>query len=118
MGIVRNGCDQSGDEALKLTISEGWTDGITDFLHLETDSQKLKADQKFLSGHSQKLVWPVCNININMGNMILNCNIKLDWIRLCWAAPYPSLQCLFEHNQFTINMLASWLGNKVKLMYI
>ena len=26
VGMVRNGCGQSGDGALKLTVFEGWTD--------------------------------------------------------------------------------------------
>ena len=45
--MIRNGCGQSGGGTLKLTVSEKWTDGITDFLHVDTDSQKLKADQNF-----------------------------------------------------------------------
>ena len=38
---------------------------LTDFLHVDTDSQKLKADQNFfgckifLGGHSLKWMWPV-----------------------------------------------------------
>ena len=44
--MVKNGCDQSSDETLILPVSEEWTDVITDFLHVDTDSQKLKADQK------------------------------------------------------------------------
>ena len=51
VGIVKNGCGWSGEETLKLTGSEEWTDGITDFLHVGTDSQKLKADQNFLGEH-------------------------------------------------------------------
>ena len=47
VGIVKNGCGRSGEETLKLTGSEELTDGITDFLHVGTDSQKLKAEQKF-----------------------------------------------------------------------
>ena len=57
MGIVRSGCGQSGDRTLKLTVSERWTD---DFLHVNTDSQKLKAGQTFFGwtwskmyGHGQ-----------------------------------------------------------------
>ena len=46
MDVVKNGCGHSGDGTLKLTVSENWTDG-TDFLHVDTDSQKLKADQIF-----------------------------------------------------------------------
>ena len=43
--IVKNGCGQSGDRTLKLTVSKKKTDGRIDFLHVDTDSQKLKADQ-------------------------------------------------------------------------
>ena len=40
VGLVKNGCGQSGDGTLKLTVSEEWTDGITDSLHVDKDSQK------------------------------------------------------------------------------
>ena len=46
--MVKNGCGQSCDRTLKLAVFEEWTDGIIDFLHVDTDSQKLKADQKFI----------------------------------------------------------------------
>ena len=59
IGMVRNGCGQSGDGTLKLTVSEEWADRITDFLYVYTDLQKLKADQNVLGGHSQKCVWQV-----------------------------------------------------------
>ena len=36
---------QSGIRTVKLTVSEEWTDGRTNVLHVDTDSQKLKADQ-------------------------------------------------------------------------
>ena len=48
--MVKNGCGQSSDKTLKLTVSEEWTDERTDFLHVNTYSQKLKADQIFLGG--------------------------------------------------------------------
>ena len=32
---------------------------MTDFLHVDTPSQKLKADQKFFCGHDQKWIWSV-----------------------------------------------------------
>ena len=41
VGMVKNGFGQSGDGILKLTLSEELTDGITDFLHVDTDSEKL-----------------------------------------------------------------------------
>ena len=44
VGMVKNRFGQSGDGTLKLTVSEEWTDTITDFLHVDKDSQKLKAD--------------------------------------------------------------------------
>ena len=39
--MVKNGCGQSGDGTLKLTVSEE-----TDFLLVDIDSQKPKVDQK------------------------------------------------------------------------
>ena len=44
-----------GLRTLKLTVSEEWTDGINCFLHVDTDSQKLIANQKMfvLSGDSK-----------------------------------------------------------------
>ena len=41
--MVKNGCAQSADRSLK---NEKWTNGINDFLHVDTTSQKLKTDQK------------------------------------------------------------------------
>ena len=43
--MVKNGCGQSTDSTLILTVSGEVT--VRDFLHVDTDSQKLKADQKF-----------------------------------------------------------------------
>ena len=31
VGMIKNGCGQSGDETLKLTVSEEWADGINWF---------------------------------------------------------------------------------------
>ena len=45
--MVKNGFDKSCYGTLKLTVSEEWTDGINEFLHVDADSQKLKADQKY-----------------------------------------------------------------------
>ena len=55
--MVKTGCGQSDGETLKLTGSEEWTNGINWFLHVETDSQKLKVIKIFLGGHGQKWVW-------------------------------------------------------------
>ena len=32
---------------------------MTGFMHADTYSQKLNADQKLFGGHGQKCVWPV-----------------------------------------------------------
>ena len=39
VSMVRNGCDQSGDGQ-----SQKWIDGITDFLHADTNSERQKVD--------------------------------------------------------------------------
>ena len=45
--MAKNGCGQCGDRTLKLTVPKEWTNGITNFLDVDTDSQKLKGDQNF-----------------------------------------------------------------------
>ena len=41
VGMIKNGSGQSGDRTLKLTlVPKEWTDRITDFLHVDIDSQK------------------------------------------------------------------------------
>ena len=64
--MVKNGCGQSGERTLKLIVSEEWTVGITDFLHIGTDSQKLNADQIFFGEHGQKWVWRVWSWGFKM----------------------------------------------------
>ena len=46
--MVINGCGHSGHGTLKLTLCEEWTDEINWFLHLDTDSQKLRLIKNFL----------------------------------------------------------------------
>ena len=41
---------------LKLTVSQEWTNGINWFLHVDTDLQKLKANQKFIVWAWSKIV--------------------------------------------------------------
>ena len=67
--MIKNGCGQSGGRTLKSTASEERTDGITDSLDFDTDSQKLKADKFFLGEHGQK-----------MGVTSLVMDSKIDWI--------------------------------------
>ena len=55
---LKNGCGESGHKTLNLTVKNELMKQ-TDFLHVDIDSQKLKADQIFLEEHCQKWVWPV-----------------------------------------------------------
>ena len=50
VGTVKNGCGQSCDGTLKLNVSVLTAMTV---LHVNIDSQKLKADQKFIGW-----VWP------------------------------------------------------------
>ena len=52
--MVKNECGQSGDGTLKLNVSEEWTDGGTDFLHVGTDSQKQIHQNFFFLGIVKK----------------------------------------------------------------
>ena len=61
-GMVKNECGQSGDRALKLNVSEEWVDGITDFLHVGTDSQRLNANQIFFRRARSK---------VNMASLVM-----------------------------------------------
>ena len=51
-GMVKNGYDQSVLWTLKFTVSQEWTEGINWFLHVGTNSCKLKGDWKVL-----RLAW-------------------------------------------------------------
>ena len=42
VNIIKKRCDEFGGGFLRLSESEEWTVGITDFLHVDTDSQKVK----------------------------------------------------------------------------
>ena len=56
--MVKNGCGQSGGRTLKLTVLKNEQMENLIFLHVDTDSQKLKADQKVFSfWHGQKWIW-------------------------------------------------------------
>ena len=67
--MVKNGCDQSGDRTLKLTVSEEQTVGKTDFLHIDANSQKLNADQKFFGWALLKMGV----VSLIMGTNGINC---------------------------------------------
>ena len=85
----------------KLTVSEKWTDGITDFLHVDTDSQKFKADQKNFwlgmvknwcgqSGHgtlkltvSQKWIYEITDFlhaSVNSGKLKVD-SVIFGWVQ-------------------------------------
>ena len=46
MGMVTKGCGRSGDRTVKLTVFEQMEQA--DVFHVDTDSQKLKVEQKYL----------------------------------------------------------------------
>ena len=58
VGMVKNGCGQSGDGTVKLTVSKEWTDGINHFIYWYW-FRKIKSWSKFLVVNGQKWVWPV-----------------------------------------------------------
>ena len=84
LDVVKNGCDQSGPWTLKLIVSQEWTDGITDILHVDTDSQKLKADQKIFGWAWSR------NGCEQSGHGILKLNVsqkwtdRINWFFACW----------------------------------
>ena len=93
--MVKNGCYQYCPWTLKLTVSQEWTDGITDFLsHQNTDSEKLKADQNFLSVHGPKWVWPVWWWNSKTG-CIWRMNRWNHWFFACWYR-FTKIKCWLE----------------------
>ena len=47
VGMVKNGCGQSCDGTLKLTVSEEWTDGINWFFACWYRFTKIKSSSKF-----------------------------------------------------------------------
>ena len=61
VSMVKNGCCQSGDGTLKLTVSEEWTDGIykLSFCMVRHDHKNKKLIKDFLGGHGQKWLGPV-----------------------------------------------------------
>ena len=56
MSMVKNGRGQSGDETLKLTVFEEWTDGIDKliFCMLIHDHKNQKLIKRFLGVYGQK----------------------------------------------------------------
>ena len=53
--MVRKGCGQSGQETLKLTLSEEWTEGVNWFFYVYTNSQKVKVDREFFKWALSKM---------------------------------------------------------------
>ena len=48
MGMVKNGCGQSGHGTLILTVIQKWTDGMNWFLHAGANSGSLKVTSVIL----------------------------------------------------------------------
>ena len=79
LGIVKNGCQQSGLWTLKLTVSQGRADGINwFFLHTGTNSGKQKVDLMIFGGHGKKWLWLV-----SLWDSKICCILKMNlWIEL------------------------------------
>ena len=58
VGMVKNGCGQSGHRTLKLTVSQEWIDGLNWFFACWCKFKKLKVISMILGGRGQKWVWP------------------------------------------------------------
>ena len=80
--VVKNGCGQSCDGTLKLTLSEEWKNGINLFFACWCRFITVKSWSKYLlSGHGQKWVWPVwswdskfdCISKLNQWNNLIFC---------------------------------------------
>ena len=59
VNIVKNGCGQSCDSTLKLTVSEEWTNGVNWFFAYRFT----KIDQQFFTSSDPKIF---CNLEINL----------------------------------------------------
>ena len=59
--MIKNVCGQSGDRALKLTVSQECINEVNRSFAFDTDSQKLKVDQNFFGWSWPKMVWLVCS---------------------------------------------------------
>ena len=81
LDIVKNGCDQFGFRTLiKLTVSEEWAGGI---LHVDTDSQKLKADQKVFGQAWSKM--GVASLVTGLLNWLhFKKEHGMNWFFACW----------------------------------
>ena len=85
MGKVKNRFGQSGHGTLKLIVFEEGTDIITDFSHVDTDSQKLQPDQIFFR-------WGVSKNGFRQsghGTLKLTVSLKISrWNKLFFACWY------------------------------
>ena len=116
----KNGCGQSGDWTLKLTVSEKWTDGTLNwFLHVDTWSQKLKSWSKiFWVGHAQKWIWSVWSRDSKMNrlNKVKSCLSVIDhFVKLALKRLiYLSQLSVFERKE----LIKVCMSNFVRLIII
>ena len=54
-----------GNQIFQSITSPEQISEITDFLHIDANSHKLKVDKKCLSGNGQKWMWPVWSQDFN-----------------------------------------------------
>ena len=71
-------------ENLKNWWMNKWTDGVTDFWHVDTDSQKLKADQNFLGGHGQRRVWQDLSWALKLTQLSQEWTDGINWFFTSW----------------------------------
>ena len=112
VGIVKNGCGQSGDWDLKLTVSEEWKNGINWFFACWYRFTKIKTWSKvFLDGHGQKWVWSVwawdskieCISKMNWWNKLIffvcwyKCRKAKNWVSDFWVGVVKNICDLLVH---------------------
>ena len=82
--MIKNGCGQSVDRTLKLSVSEEWADKMNWFFACWYRFTKLKVDQKFFGGGMAK---NGCS-QTGHGTLELTVSQKwtdgINWFFTCW----------------------------------
>ena len=79
MGIVRNGCGQSCDRILKLTVSEGWTDGVNWFFACQYRFTKIKSWSNIFGW-----AWSMWSQDSKIDCIWDNWIYGINWFFACW----------------------------------
>ena len=101
VNTVKNGCGQSGDGTLKLTLSEEWTDGRNYFCMLVQICKVLIFANRyqnakislfhlfillikiFLGWHGQKWVWPLWSRDSKIDSISIMNRGNINWFFAC-----------------------------------